>query len=79
MEHKQPDQLEHLATDPNSGKDGCPSYYATDDGRFVVQGYKLTSAQARGQLVNFPDGEDAVIVTQGLVDLIVAHHLGTSA
>ena len=51
----------------------------TDDGRFIVQGYKLTSDQARAQLVNFPDGEDAVIITKGLADLIVAHHTGTTA
>jgi hypothetical protein len=44
-----------------------------------VQGYKLTSDHARGQLVNFPDGEDAIIITKGLADLIVAHHTGTTA
>jgi hypothetical protein len=55
----------------------CPSFYSTDDGRYIVQGYKLTSAQARAQLVNFPDGEDAVIITKDLADLIVAHHTGT--
>ncbi|MFI5710570.1 hypothetical protein [Kribbella sp. NPDC051620] len=75
----QPKHLEHLATDPNSGKDGCPSFYATEDGRYIVQGYKLTRADARAQLVNFPDGEDAVIITKGLADLIVAHHNGTTA
>ncbi|GAA2814544.1 hypothetical protein [Kribbella solani] len=80
MDHKQPEHLQHLATDGNSGKDGCPSYYATEDGdRFIVQGYKLTSADARGQLVNFPEGEDAVIITKALADLIVAHHTGTTA
>lgn len=75
----QPKQLKHLATDPNSGKDGCPSFYETDDGRYIVQGYQLTSAVARGQLVNFPEGEDAVIITKGLADLIVAHHTKTTA
>jgi hypothetical protein len=30
-------------------------------------------------MVKFPEGEDAVIVTKGLVDLIVAHHNGTKA
>jgi hypothetical protein len=75
----QPKHLEHLATDPNTGKDGCPSFYATEDGRYIVQGYKLTSADARAQLVNFPDGEDAVIITKGLADLIVAHHNGGAA
>jgi hypothetical protein len=75
----QPKQLQHIATDPDTGRDGCPSFYETDDGRYIVQGYQLTSGDARGQLVNFPDGEDAVIVTKGLVDLIVAHHNGTMA
>jgi len=79
MDHKQPERLEHIATDPNTGKDGCPSYYATDDGRFVVQGYTLTSNDARAQLVNFPEGEDAVIITKDLANLIVAHHNGATA
>jgi hypothetical protein len=73
----QPTRLIHLGTPDGTGKDGCPSLYSTDDGRYIVQGYKLTSAQARAQLVNFPDGEDAVIITQALADLIVAHHNGT--
>ncbi|WBQ03041.1 hypothetical protein [Kribbella sp. CA-293567] len=76
MQHPQPEQLNHIATDPNTNKEGCPSYYATDDGRYIVQGYKLTSDLARGQLVNFPEGEDAVIITPGLVELILAHHAG---
>ncbi|MEV6413828.1 hypothetical protein [Kribbella sp. NPDC051718] len=75
----QPVQLKHIATDPDTGRDGCPSFYETGDGRYIVQGYQLTSADARGQLVNFPEGEDAVIVTKGLVDLIVAHHKQTPA
>jgi hypothetical protein len=72
----QPQRLTHLGT-TNSGKDGSPSFYSTDDGRYIVQGYKLTSADARAQLVNFPEGEDAVIVTPALVDIIVAHHNAT--
>lgn len=69
----QPTKLTHLGT-PDSGKTGSPSFYATDDGRYIVQGYKLTSPEARAQLVNFPDGEDAVVITRELADLIVAHH-----
>ena len=76
---QQPEQLKHIGTDPNTGRDGSPSFYETDDGRYIVQGYQLTSAAARGQLVNFPEGEDAVIVTKGLIDLIVAHHNGGTA
>lgn len=75
----QPKQLKHVGT-TNSGKDGSPSFYATDDGRYIVQGYKLTSTAARAQLVNFPpEGEDAVIITKDLADMIVAHHTGTTA
>jgi hypothetical protein len=73
----QPMRLTHLGTPDGTGKDGCPSFYSTDDGRYIVQGYKLTSAQARAQLVNFPDGEDAVIITQDLADLIAAHTTGS--
>lgn len=58
-------------------KDGSPSFYATDDGRYVVQGYKLTDEATRSQLVHFPpDREDAVIVTQELVDIIARQHGG---
>lgn len=42
----QPKRLEHLGT-PNTGRDGSPSFYATDDDRYIVQGYKLTSPEAR--------------------------------
>lgn len=35
----QPKRLTHLGT-PDTGKDGSPSFYATDDGRYIVQGYK---------------------------------------
>lgn len=75
---EQPKYLTHLGT-PDTGKDGSPSFYSTDDGRYIVQGYKLTSADARGQLVNFPEGEDAVIITRDLAELIVAYHTGTTA
>lgn len=74
---EQPKRLVHLGTDNDTGKDGSPSFYATEDGRYVVQGYKLTDEAARSQLVHFPpDREDAVIVTQELVNLIVAQHGG---
>jgi hypothetical protein len=70
---EQPTQLTHLGTDGTSGKEGSPSIYATDDGRYVVQGYKLISDEARGQLVHFPpDREDAVIVTPELIRMIKA-------
>lgn len=70
---KQPRELIHLGTDGTSGKEGSPSIYATNDGRYVVQGYKLTSGEARCQLVHFPpDREDAVIVTPALIEMIKA-------
>lgn len=70
---QQPKNLIHLGT-PGSDKSGSPSFYKTDDGRYIVQGYKLTDPAARAQLVNFPaDREDAVIVSQALVDLIRSH------
>lgn len=72
MAIKQPTKLEHLGT-PNTGMDGSPSFYRTDDGRFVAQGYKLAAADVREQLVNCPDHEDAVIITQDLVNLIAEH------
>ncbi|MEQ7125270.1 hypothetical protein ABN034_12185 [Actinopolymorpha sp. B11F2] len=74
---RQPSNLVHLGT-PNTGKDGSPSFYRTDDGRYVVQGYKLTEPSVRAQLVNCPDHEDAVIITRELADLIVVKHTGAT-
>jgi hypothetical protein len=40
---RQPKHLTHLGT-PDTGKDGSPSFYATEDGRYIVQ---ATNSPAR--------------------------------
>jgi hypothetical protein len=57
-------QLIHLGT--SSGKDGCPSVYATDRGTFVVQGWRLLDAEALAQL-EMPDHETAVEIPAALL------------
>jgi hypothetical protein len=40
--------LTHLGTE--SGDTGCPSLYATDQGTFLVQGWRVADAEALAQL-----------------------------
>lgn len=63
-------KLTHLATE--SGKTGCPSYFATDRGTFVVQGWKVTDAEALAELAErgLPDHETAVEIPAALVERI---------
>ncbi len=60
-------RLIHLGT--NSGKDGCPSLYATDRGTFVVQGWRLLDAEALSQL-DIPDHETAVEIPAALLEYL---------
>jgi len=63
-------KLTHIATE--SGKTGCPSYFATDRGTFVVQGWKVTDAEALAELTKrgLPDHETAVEIPAALVEQI---------
>ena len=53
-------KLRLLYTD--SVPQSCPTVYETDRGTFVVQGDRLTDAEARNGLTNMLPGEDAVEV-----------------
>ncbi len=59
-------KLRFLNTSSNSGS--CPTLYETDTGDIVVQGAKLTDAEALSQLRDVLPGEDFVVVPRSLFD-----------
>ncbi|AHH98443.1 hypothetical protein GCM10010174_70360 [Kutzneria viridogrisea] len=63
-------KLTHIATE--SGKTGCPSFFSTDRGTYVVQGWRITDAEARAALQErgLPDHEDAIEIPAALVQRI---------
>lgn len=64
-------QLTFLGTSSEGGS--CPSFFATDRGTYVVQGWKLTDAEALSQM-DIPDHETAVEIPAEL--LRYAPHVG---
>lgn len=67
-------ELERLAGDCDDGRT-CPTFYATNRGTYVVQGWKVTDDRTLEQL-NLPPGESAVEISASLVDAIrnAQHH-----
>ncbi len=54
-------------------KDGnSPTLYATDRGTLVIQGWKITDAEARAALRGMPGHEDAVEVPPALFRFLPA-------
>lgn len=64
-------QLTFLGTSSEGGS--CPSFFATDRGTYVVQGWKLTDAEALSQM-DIPAHETAVEIPAAL--LRYAPHVG---
>lgn len=58
-------QLTFLGTTSDDGN--CPTLYATNDGRIVVQGDILTDPEALTQLRNVKDTETFVIIPRELL------------
>jgi len=60
-------KLTHLATE--SGKSGCPSFFATDQGTYVVQGWRIEDAEALAALAErgLPDHETVIEIPAALV------------
>jgi hypothetical protein len=58
--------LRFLWKDSNSSTAGCPALYRADGG-YVVQGVRLDS-EARAQLRQLADDEDAVFVPANVLD-----------
>jgi hypothetical protein len=51
----------------SSGKNGCPALYATDRGTYVVQGKRVTDAEAIAALVDVRDDEFYVEIPKDLL------------
>ncbi|GAA3973379.1 hypothetical protein FOF52_09185 [Thermobifida alba] len=58
-------KLRKLGTTSIGGK--CPTLYETDSGDIVVQGYRLTDAEALAQLEDVLPNETFVIVPRELM------------
>lgn len=58
-------KLTFLGTTSDSGQ--CPTLYETDTGDVVVQGYRLTDAEALEQLRDVLPGETFVVVPRDLL------------
>ncbi|GAA3755051.1 hypothetical protein [Salinactinospora qingdaonensis] len=58
-------RLHNIGTTSQNG--GCPTLYETDNGDIVVQGYRLTDAEAVAQLSNVLPGEEFVVVPRELL------------
>ncbi len=56
-----------------SGNDGCPALYATDRGTYVVQGKRITDAEAIADLVDVRDDEFYVEIPPGLLRFAREH------
>ncbi|WP_329120226.1 hypothetical protein [Streptomyces sp. NBC_01465] len=57
--------LEKLASDCKDGP--CPTLWRTEDGRYVVQGFKILDGDRLAQL-DLPENETAVEVTAELLE-----------
>ena len=51
----------------SSGKNGCPALYVTDRGTYVVQGKRVTDAEAIACLVDVRDDEFYVEIPKNLL------------
>jgi hypothetical protein len=51
----------------SSGKNGCPALYATDRGTYVVQGKRVTDAEAIAALVDVRNDEFYVEIPKDLL------------
>lgn len=51
----------------SSGKNGCPALYVTDRGTYVVQGKRVTDAEAIAALVDVRDDEFYVEIPTNLL------------
>lgn len=64
-------RLEFLGKTGGSQEGECPALYATDRGTYVVQGYRVTSAEALADLRDMAPGETVVEVPADVLRLAV--------
>ena len=65
-----------LGKDPQSGKDGSPTLFATDRTdreTFLVQGWKVTDSNALADVGTVPGHEDVVEVPVEILEMYLAH------
>ncbi|MEU4363019.1 hypothetical protein [Promicromonospora sp. NPDC023987] len=65
-----------LGKDPQSGKDGSPTLFATDRTdreTFLVQGWKVTDGDALSDVGPVPGHEDVVEVPVEILEMYLAH------
>ena len=65
-----------LGKDPQSGKDDCPTLFATDRTdreTFLVQGWKVTDRDALTDVGTVPGHEDIVEVPVEILEMYLAH------
>jgi len=53
----------------NSENGQCPTFYATDRGTYVVQGWKITDREALSQM-DIPEQETAVEIPAALLQYV---------
>ncbi|MFD2796498.1 hypothetical protein C8K30_101470 [Promicromonospora sp. AC04] len=65
-----------LGKDPQSGKDGSPTLFATDRTdreTFLVQGWKVTDSAALSDVGTVPGHEDIVEVPVEILEMYLEH------
>ncbi|WP_454853924.1 hypothetical protein [Promicromonospora soli] len=65
-----------LGKDPQSGKDGSPTLFATDRAdreTFLVQGWKVTDSAALSDVGTVPGHEDIVEVPVEILEMYLEH------
>ncbi len=64
-------QIDFIRKTAESVNGNCPAIYRREDGRYVIQGWKIP-ADERAQLRDLADTEDAVVVPADVIAGIVA-------
>ncbi len=68
-------RLRKLAKDASSGRNGCPTVYATDTRDLVIQGDEVDD-ETRAALENPLPGETAVVIKREVVEEAIRKLLG---
>ncbi len=64
-------KIEFIRKTKESTTGNCPAIYSTDDGRYVIQGWKIDD-KTRAQLRDLAGNEDAVVIPADVIAGIVA-------
>ena len=47
----------------------CPTIYQDEQGRYVIQGFKMDQTEKDG--INLPEGEDAIVVPKDFLESFI--------